>query len=132
MIGLLTRFSTRKPLVTIGAWALLVLVSLGLIDRLLDSALTTDFRLSGRYESEQASALLEDRLRGPKQLTEVVVVQSPSLTVDDPAFRTKVESIHHEIMALGSETVGSGLHYWLFGNGWGVGDLSGGVGIHQK
>lgn len=51
MLGPLTRFAVRRPLVTIGVWAVLVLVSLGLIDRLLDSATTTDFKLSSRYES---------------------------------------------------------------------------------
>ena len=116
MIGVLARFAARRPLVTIGLWVLALVVSLGLIDRLLDTATTTDFRLSGRYESEKASALLEDRLRGPRQLTELVVVQSPSLTVDDSAFRTKVESIAADVAALGPETVTLLDHFYLAGN----------------
>ena len=42
----------------------LVAIALVLIRTLLGSATTTEFRLAGRYESERASALLEDRLRG--------------------------------------------------------------------
>ena len=105
MIGVLARFGARRPLITIGLWVLALVVSLGLIDRLLDTATTTDFRLSGRYESEKAAALLEDRLRGPKQLTELVVVQSASHTVDDEVFRTKVESITADVTALGPDKV---------------------------
>ena len=113
MLGPLTRFSARRPIVTIGIWAVLVLVSLGLVDRLLDSATTTDFRLSGRYESEKASALLEDRLRGPRQLSELVVVQSSSVTVDDPAFQARVESLAAEITALGPDVVTLADHFYV-------------------
>ena len=56
---------------------------------------------------------MEDRLRGPKPLSEFVIVQSPSLTVDDAAFRARVESLHAQITALGPDTVQLGLHYYL-------------------
>ena len=92
---------------------MLVAVALALTGTLLGSATTTEFRLAGRYESERAAALLEDRLRGPKPLSELVIVQSPSLTVDDPEFQGKVESVHARIMALGPDTVQLGLHYYL-------------------
>ena len=70
----LARFSAERPWVVIGAWVVLVVVALGLIQSLLPSATTTDFRLSSRYESERASALLKDRLRGPERLAEIVIV----------------------------------------------------------
>ena len=90
-----------------------VVISLVIIGALLDSATTTDFRLADRYESQRAAALLEDRLRGPKPVTELVIVQSPTLTVDDPEFQEMVESLHDEIMALGPDTVELGVHYYL-------------------
>ncbi len=90
-----------------------VVISLVILGALLDSATTTDFRLADRYESERAAALLEDRLRGPKPVTELVIVQSPTLTVDDPEFQEMVESLHDEIMALGPDTVELGVHYYL-------------------
>ena len=107
---LLARASARKPWVTIGVWALILAIALALIGSLLSSATTTDFRLSGRYESERAAALLEDRLRGPEKLAEIVIVQSPSLTVDDEAFRSKVEAVHAEIVSLGPGTISGGFN----------------------
>ena len=63
MTELLARISARRPWVTIGAWLVVLVVALGLIRTLLPSATTTEFRLGSSYESERASALLEDRLR---------------------------------------------------------------------
>ena len=112
----LARFSARRPLVVVGIWVFVVVISLVIIGALLDSATTTDFRLADRYESERAAALLEDRLRGPKPVTELVIVQSPTFTVDDPEFQDIVESVHDEIMALGPDTVEFGAHYYITGD----------------
>ncbi len=112
----LARFSARRPLVVVGIWVFVVVISLVIIGALLDSATTTDFRLADRYESERAAALLEDRLRGPKPVTELVIVQSPTFTVDDPEFQEIVESVHDEIMALGPDTVEFGAHYYITGD----------------
>ena len=120
LIRALIRISVRRPLVTIVLGGVLGVVAAGITFNLLDSALTTDFRLAGRYESERAAALLEDRLHGPEKLTEIVIVQSSSLTVDDPAFRAKVEAVHAQILELGSETIDGGIdgeplhHYYQF------------------
>ena len=84
---------------------MLIVVALALIRVSLPSATTTEFNLASRYESEQTSSIVEDRLRGPKPLTELVIVQSPSLIVDDPEFRSKVESVHARIVALGPDFV---------------------------
>ena len=97
----------------LGIWVVVVVISLLIIGAFLDSATTTDFSLADRYESERAAALLEDRLRGPKPVTELVIVQSPTLTVDDPEFQEMVESLHDEIMALGPDKVELGVHYYL-------------------
>ena len=105
----LARISARRPWVTIGVWLVLLVIALALIQNLLGSATTTDFRLSGRYESERAAALLEDKLRGPEKLAEIVIVQSPSLTVADGAFRAKVEALHEDIVSLGPETISGGI-----------------------
>ena len=109
MTELLARVSVRRPWVTVAIWVLIAIVALALIQRLLPSATTTDFSLAGRYESEQAAALLEERLRGPEKLAEIVIVQSPTLTVADDAFRAKVEAVHGSIVALGPETIFGGV-----------------------
>ena len=105
----LARISARRPWVTIGIWGILVVIALALVQALLASATTTDLRLADRYESERAAALLEERLRGPKALAEIVIVQSSSLTVNDATFRAKVESVHEDIVSLGSETISGGI-----------------------
>ena len=113
MTEFLARISARRPWVTIGVWVALLVIALALIRTLLPSATTTEFRMGSSYESQRASAALEDKLRGPKPLSELVIVQSPSLTVDDPAFRAKVEALHAQITALGPDKVQLGLHYYL-------------------
>ncbi len=116
MTEALVRFSARRPWVTVGVWIVLLVIALGLVQTLLPSATTTEFRLGSGYESQRASALLEDRLRGPKPPTELVIVQSASLTIDDPAFRAKVESLHAQITALGPDTIKLAAHYYLTNN----------------
>ena len=105
----LAAFSARRPWITIAIWILLVIVCLGIAGRFLDSATTTELSLAGRYESEQAAALLQDRLRGPAKSAEIVIIKSDSLTVADPAYRAKVESVHAKISALGPDIVSGGI-----------------------
>ena len=109
MTELLARICARRPWITIGVWAVLMAVAAALIYQFLGSATTTDFRLAGRYESERANALLIDKLRGPEKSAEIVIVQSETLTVDDDAFRAKVEEVHNEIVGLGPGTISGGI-----------------------
>jgi len=110
MTELLARYSSRRPWIVIGAWVAFIVVALGLIQVFLPTATTTDFRLAGRYESERAGALLEERMRGPEKLAEIVIIQSPTLTVADEAFRAKVEAVHEDILSLGPGTVAGGIN----------------------
>ena len=72
---------------------------------ILDRGTTTEFRLRGSAESERADRLLEDRLRGPKPISEIVIVQSDSLTVDAPEFQAKVEAVYDDVLSLGGDIV---------------------------
>ena len=112
MTQLLARISVQKPWVTVGVWIVLVVIGAALTQRLLDSATTTEFRLSGSAESERAAKLLKDRLRGPEPVTEIIIVQSESLTVDAPEFRQKVESVYGEIVSLGEGVVAFAQNYY--------------------
>ena len=103
-------------MLTIVLWLVVALVGGALSQQLLDSATTTELRLGGGAESQRAANLLEDRLRGPKPVTEWVIVQSESATVDDPAFRERVESLYEEIIALGPEQITLGQHYYQLNN----------------
>ncbi len=110
----LARFSARRPIVTIGAWIVLVVIALAIIGQLLASATTTELKLSGGFESAKAVAALERLRGGPEPISEVIVIQSETLTVDDPAFAAKVNSVLQEIVGLGDEIVGEGaVNYYM-------------------
>ena len=109
MTQYLAAISARRPIIVIVIWVLLLLASAGVVDRLLPSATTTDFKLADRYESQQAAKVLEEGLRGPAKSPEIVILRSDSLTVEDPAFRAKVEQLHLEISSLGPDIISGGL-----------------------
>ncbi|MXZ90972.1 MAG: MMPL family transporter [Chloroflexi bacterium] len=115
MTETLARISARRPWLVIALWVVLVVVGGGLSSQLLDSATTTELRLGGGAESEQAAELLETRLRDgkPEPVMEFVIIQSDSLTVDDPAFREKVESIFVNVATLVPDVVTVAGHYYL-------------------
>ena len=116
MTEFLARGSSRKPLLTIALWLLVALIGGALSGSLLESGTTTEFRMGGGAESVRAARLLEDRLRGPEPITETVIVQSESLTVDAPAFRERVETLYDEIISLGGDQVTLGQHYYQLNN----------------
>jgi len=99
----LARSSARRPWLVVAVWIALVVVG-GLAASRIGDGLTQEFTLLNNPESQQADDLLEDRLRGPEQAREFVIVQSPDRTVDDPAFRAFVEGLVTEIRALDDVT----------------------------
>ena len=113
----LARASAQRPWRVVGIWIVLLLAAFGIIATLLQDVLTTEFGFTGNPESKRADKLLEDRLRGPRKINEIVVIQSedPSLTVDDETFRHRVEGLYEEIVLLGTEKVAEGSHYYQFG-----------------
>ena len=113
MTDTLARICARRPWWTVALWGLAVLVGLVLVRELLGSATTTELSLTTEVEADRATTLLDSRLRPvPEPVTEVVVVQSDSLTVDDPAFREKVESVFAEIGELRPDVVATARHYY--------------------
>ena len=113
--GALSRASASRPLVVMAIWLALAILAVLIAGALLDSATTTELRLTGNVESEMAKSLAESRL-GSRTITEIVVIQSDSLTVDDPAFKEKTEAIFASLVALGPEAVTGGLNYYLTGD----------------
>ena len=112
----LARASARRPWIVVGAWIALIVVAIGINFTLLAGALTNEFGFTNNPESVRADKLLEERLRGPRDLSEVVIVQSEALTVDDQAFRDRVEALYEDISALGPEKVEGGSHYYQESN----------------
>ena len=85
----------------IAAWVVTLVIAIVLIASLLGGALTTQFIFTNTPESQRGLDLIED-LRGfPNSTNEVVIVRSDSLTVDDPAFQSAVESVTAGLRELG-------------------------------
>ena len=102
----LARASAARPGRVILAWLILFLALGGACAVLFEDAVTSEFNLLGSPDSKVASQLLEERLRGPEEFADVVIVKSDTATVDDPAFREAVEGVVTDIQALGAGVVG--------------------------
>jgi putative drug exporter of the RND superfamily len=85
----LARSSGERPRRVFLTW-FVILILAGIAATGLADALTNEFNPTNNPESLQAEDLLEDRLRGPRPVTETVVVHSAALTVDDPQFQEVV------------------------------------------
>ena len=70
-----------------------MLVSFVVIALLLGDALTSDGDVTSNPESKQAEALIHEGFPPQPTPSEIVVVRSDRLTVDDPAFKAKVQSL---------------------------------------
>ena len=111
----LARISARRPWTTIALWLVLAVVALAIVDRQLDSALTTELGFISTFseaESWTARDMLEEAQLAPP-LSEAVLVQSETVTVDDPAFRAKVEELTGALIAIGPDVVAGGFNYYL-------------------
>ena len=108
----LARASASKPKRVIGIWAALVVVAVGLVLGLFESAVTTEFAFLNDPESKKASAILEEGLRGPADVREVVIIRSPDLIVDDPSYREYTEQLYSTVKELGDDVVADVTHYY--------------------
>jgi RND superfamily putative drug exporter len=110
--GKLARGCARRPWLTIAVWFLISILSIISISYFLGTSLTTEMQFTREPESEQGRKLLIDRLRGPEKIKEVVIVSSPTATVDDPAYKTAVDLLALDIIGLGSDVVEGGTNYY--------------------
>ena len=112
----LARGSARRPWITIGVWVLALVLFIASAATLLADALVFEFKLANDADSVVADKLIEERHTGPQRTNEIIIVRSQSLTVDDEAFKSKVESTFQSVTGLGDEIVESGVHYYLTGD----------------
>ena len=114
----LARTSGRHPWRMIGIWGLCLIIAIVLASLFLQDVLTSEVNFATTPESKRGSDLIEERLQMPRKIEEIVIVRSPPqspLTVDDAEFRTAVEALYDEILALGPSIVESGLSYYRTG-----------------
>jgi len=111
-----TRWVARKPWIVVGGWLALLIAGIILSSTLLNDALITDDRVRNNPESQQASSLINARLGesgGSPTMSEMVIVRSKTLTVDDPAFQSFIDELFVDLVALGEDVVSGGMHYYL-------------------
>ena len=107
----LARACARSPWLTIASWIVIVAAAGGLLVAFGDSLQAADDFI-GHPESKQAEELLAERLPGSDADTEIVVVRSTGLTVDDPAYRARVQELARGIRALGPADVREAVTYY--------------------
>jgi RND superfamily putative drug exporter len=90
----LARSSSRHPRRILAAWGGALAVALALSISLLPGNLTTNGHVTGNPQSRQAEVLFYQRFPPDKHgVDELIVVRSPTLTVDDATFRAFVQDV---------------------------------------
>ncbi|MCC6943505.1 MAG: MMPL family transporter [Thermomicrobiales bacterium] len=114
----LTRKSAEHPRRTIGIWLAILVAAICLMVTLLGDALSTDVTtLTNNPESARADRLLQERLGGDSaNFGEIIVITSPTMTVDDVAYQQFVEQLHEGLIALGDQIVIGASDYWSTGD----------------
>ena len=97
----LARLCARRPWLTIGAWLLLVVISLLVVGALLGDALTTDDGFTNNHDSKAAEMLIAERLDIAEPVSDIVLVRSATLTVDDPQFEQAITGLATELREFG-------------------------------
>jgi uncharacterized membrane protein YdfJ with MMPL/SSD domain len=90
----LARACAARPWRTVGAWVLALVLAIATIVALLD--LTSEGELTSEPESERGYEAIGRHFPpdpNEEYVTELILVRSASLTVDDPAFRDKVGAV---------------------------------------
>lgn len=107
----LARRCGAHPWRVLAVWAVALVACGALIALLLGGNLSGDGSFTNEPESLRADNLIADRLSPTEQVTELVVVSSDTLTVDDAAFRGKVDAVIAAATGLGADLVSSAVGY---------------------
>lgn len=105
--------SATHPWITLIAWV--VLLGAGIVFASgIGDALTTDAELTIEPESVRGENLIEDRLRADEPLSELLIVNSDSYSVDDPEYETFVNNLLTQVTAE-DQIVGGAVNYYETG-----------------
>ena len=97
----LARASARRPWITIGLRLVALVAALVATAALLGGVLTTDSDFTGTPESKAAELLIDERLENTNPVSDIVLVRSSTLTVDDPAFEQRVDALAADLRQFG-------------------------------
>jgi RND superfamily putative drug exporter len=110
----LARACARRRWLTVGIWIIALILAVFGIVKLLGGALVTEAEFTSKPESMVAFDLMNERLgTDPNELDEMIIVRSDTLTVDDPAFAERVNSVYNDLMAMGPDVVMGGITYYM-------------------
>ena len=121
-LGSLARSSARRPWVVVSLWAVAFFAAIGVIGWLWDGSFTSEGVLFGEPEYNVGEQILEERFRGPRPATEIVVVHSDTYTIADPQFEVTVQNLFFDIAALAPHIVSGVSQYYNSGSDWQVSD----------
>jgi putative drug exporter of the RND superfamily len=99
--GRVARACASRPWWVLGGWVLGVVASVVLIVSFLGEALTSTAEVTTPTDSKRGQDLLAEQMRRGSQPSEVVVVRSPTLTAEDPAFQDQVQRLRQQVLATG-------------------------------
>ena len=112
----LSRVSARWPKWTLLLWGIAFIGAIALVVFQFSAVTTTEFKFLNEPDSERANALLTERLQGLTDFNEVVIVKSPTLTVDMPQFQDYVDGLQAEILGLGGSVIAGTSNFYDTGN----------------
>ncbi len=119
----LARSSARHPWVVIAVWSVAFCAAVGVAGWLWEGGFTAERVLLVDSESNAGEGLLEERFRGPRLATEIVIVHSDTYTIVDPQFEATVQNLFFDIAALGPDVVAGISQYYNSGADWQVSDI---------
>jgi RND superfamily putative drug exporter len=104
----IARASSRHPIRTLVIW-LIVVIGMGFVSsKLLSGVLSQEFNFTNKPDSVRAKDLIDAKINtSAAKDTEFVIVSSPELTVDDPAFKAAVTSLEQKVAALDGSVLAS-------------------------
>jgi putative drug exporter of the RND superfamily len=88
----LATMATRRPWTVVGAWVVVLVLSLGFASQ-IGNALTTDMSVLTTIEADSGDRIIDREFVNHNAPDEYVVVQSDRYAVDDPAFRSVAEQL---------------------------------------
>jgi RND superfamily putative drug exporter len=103
----LARASSRHPWRTLAVW-LAVIVGMGALSgAMLGGVLNQDIAFTNKPESVRAQDVLDARFNAGSEAdsTEFFVIQSDSMTVDDPRYEALVGKVKDEVAAIDGDTL---------------------------
>ena len=107
----IARLCARRPWLTIAIWAAVVACAIAVV-LLLSGSLSTEDSFTNNPESDQAQALIDERMPSGDIQPEMVVVRGSNGTVDDSVMQAVVQDLRSAIANLGSRHVAWAMTYY--------------------